>query len=240
VTAIVQSGSSTTSALAATNTVTMTATSTSGSQLVLWGPVECSVAASGVTITVTDDKSNTWTVDAAIDPGGGDKHKVFSASCLSATAGTQVITINYSTGTGICTVAWAEVTGVTAVDKANTHGSGGGAQASPQTLTSSGANTTAYDLVLHALTSSGFNANAGYAAPCGSGGAAYTNVAVQQDTTSATTKANGTADYRINTSTVTDDAVDSWTLGNTIIAQLLVSYKGTASGGGASLAWLTA
>jgi hypothetical protein len=176
---------------------------------------------------VTDDKSNTWTIDAKTDPGGGDSSGVFAASCLAPTAGTQAITLTFTGGTATINVAWMEASGITAVDLSNVHSSAGGSQASPQTLTSSGADTTSYDLVLHALTTSGFTATAGYAAPCATGGGAFTNLAVFQDTTNSG-RSNGTADYRINSTAATDDAQDSWTFGNTIIGQILVSYKGTA------------
>lgn len=222
---VVQSGTLvTTTTRKASDTITI-AGSTSGNALFVWGTYNPS---GGVTLAITDDKSNTWNIDASANLNTNTYRTAFVASCLAPATGTTAITLTYSGGTAVVTAAWAEYSGIAGLDNAASHGSGGNGQSTPQTLTASAVDTTANDLVLHAFTNGGsFSSNQGYTPPASTSGGAFTNAVVQQQNNG--TFGNGYADYRINTSTLTNDATDSWVTGADFIAQALVSYKGAGS-----------
>lgn len=224
-TALVQNGTKvTTTTRSASDAITIAA-SGAGNALFVWG---CYNPSGAVTLQVTDDKSNTWTVDAVDNLNGTSTRSAFVASCLAPAAGTTTITLTYSGGTAVVTAAWAEASGISGLDNAKHWGSGGNGQTSPQTITEAAVDTKSADLVLHAFTNGGsFSSNQGYAPPPSTTGGAFTNLVVQQQNNG--TFANGYADYRINTAAITDDATDSWSTGADFIAQALVSYKGSAA-----------
>lgn len=216
---VLQSGSTTAGTTASSQTITLTSNSAGSSYVFVWGVVKCSTSGAAVTLSLTDNMSNTWSIDAVIDAGGASAPKAFIAA-VPAAAGTKTITLAATGGTITAELAWAEVSGVTGLQQHATHGSSGSAQTSPQVITNSGTNSSANAFVPHVFGVVNFTATGGLAATPGAGTAVP--LIVNQDSTG--NLPNCWAGYVLDTAIRTDSQSDAWTSGNAPILQAIASY----------------
>lgn len=219
---VVQTKPLTTTAMAASASVTLTSGVTVGNSIFLWGTLNCSVAGSAVSISVSDDKSSPgWQIDAAADPGGGNTNKIFIASCIAPSSGVKTITVTATGGTITATGAALEMSSVTGKLTSSARGSNGNAQTSPMVLTNPALNTTPKALVLSAFAVVGWSPNQGTTATAGLG--TYVPLASNQDSTGAASA--GLAGYVLDSTATIDSISHAWASGNAPIAQVQASYS---------------
>lgn len=204
----------------AAHALTLPVPSTSGNSLIIAGTGFGSVAGASITVTVTDDKSNTWTV-VKNDPGGGNRGLSFVAYCIAPAAGTQVVTINASGGTMLLQADLMEWIRVTGVNGSASFSSAGSSSNSPLSVGSiaAGANS----VLAGAFTNALFLADSRMKgmAPYGE----MQRLCVSENNTGNWFQ--GWSGFSVSSASGTDSMACNWGGGPTIISAAVVSFSGS-------------
>lgn len=225
---IVQSNTSSNDTLATTQTCAFSSAITTGNKIIFAGFLQNdTTAANGITLTVTDDKGSTWTVDQTNDPGGGSGKKAFIASCLSPNAGVTTMTVSFGgTVTMRSRLFVLEASSVGSRGSSASYSSNGSNVTSTNTITNSAANTKASSLAVHVAIVDLFSNTIGLTATPGTG-SFVTEQVNQQAQPASTHLPIGIAGYTLDTATGTDSVADTWTGGAAPLCAILQTYQST-------------
>lgn len=190
---------------------TLSATAASGA-VMMTVCLSCSTTGTATSVAVTDDKLNVWTVDRTTTDSTSDTIRIFIASCLTPTVGTQVVTITATGGTILAMGEMVEMPGVTGRGPGKTQNAAGSGQAPPLPVVNTAPNTSPRAICLHAFSVNKFSSALGLGATASGG--AFVVLNVNQDFTSSTT-APGLTGYVLDTATGTDTITDVWTTAGT-------------------------
>lgn len=221
---IVQSTTFTIASNVTSGTGSFSAVTASGNAVVIVGYGYMNSAASGATLTVSDDKSSSgWQIDIKVQPSTGSNMFTFVASNLNVTAGAKVITIASTAQFYSISAGMLEVQGITARRTPVSHSSNGSnesTQGGPVTIANASANSSPRALTLHGLVVDQLGGSIGMNVSASSG----TFVNLITNNNSGSGAGPGLCGYILDTSTATDSVTDSWGATYNVIGQALQTF----------------